>query len=80
MPAAETAPQTADARSRPRPGGKTTMSSDSDAALRAALLVACTLGLTLSRYLLDVPVLADATAADLHRALGPALRALVDAP
>lgn len=51
-----------------------------DAALRAALLNACTLGLTLSRYLLDVPVLADATPADLHRVLGPALRALVDTP
>lgn len=49
-----------------------------DAALRAALLNACTIGLTISRYLLRIPPLADADPADLERVLGPALRALVD--
>jgi AcrR family transcriptional regulator len=49
-----------------------------DAALRAALLNACTLGLTISRYLLAVPAVADADPGDLARVLGPALRALVD--
>jgi AcrR family transcriptional regulator len=49
-----------------------------DAALRAALLNACTLGLTISRYLLGVPALAEADPADLERVLAPALRALVD--
>ncbi|MEJ3653154.1 TetR family transcriptional regulator [Actinomycetes bacterium KLBMP 9759] len=49
-----------------------------DAALRAALLNACTIGLTISRYLLRIPALADADPADLERVLEPALRALVD--
>ncbi len=49
-----------------------------DAELRAALLNACTLGLSIARYLLAVPALADADRADLERVLGPALRALVD--
>lgn len=48
-----------------------------DAALRAALLNALTLGLTISRYLLEDPVVADAEPADLHRILGPAVQALV---
>jgi AcrR family transcriptional regulator len=49
-----------------------------DAALRASLLNACALGLTISRYLIGVPTLAAAEPADLHRVLAPALRALVD--
>ncbi|WP_218612380.1 TetR/AcrR family transcriptional regulator [Pseudonocardia sp. KRD291] len=48
-----------------------------DAALRAALLNAVTLGLTISRYLLADPAVADAEPADLQRLLGPALQALV---
>lgn len=49
-----------------------------DAELRAALLNACTLGLSIARYLLAVPALADVGRADLDRVLGPALQALVD--
>lgn len=48
-----------------------------DAALRAALLNACTLGLSISRYLLEVPALAGADRADLEKVFGPALQALV---
>ncbi|ADB31068.1 transcriptional regulator, TetR family [Kribbella flavida DSM 17836] len=48
-----------------------------DAELRAAVLNACTLGITLARYLLEVPALADAGRDDLHRVLGPALQAIV---
>lgn len=51
-----------------------------DADLRAALLNACTLGLSIARYLLAVPALADVDRADLERVLGPALQALVDPP
>ncbi len=50
-----------------------------DAALRAALLNACTVGLTVSRYLLGIPALVEADPADLERVLVPALRALVEA-
>lgn len=49
-----------------------------DAALRAAVLNACVLGLTISRYLLAVPAVADATPADLDRVLRPALQRLVE--
>jgi AcrR family transcriptional regulator len=49
-----------------------------DAELRAALVNALTLGLTISRYLLQVPATARADAADLERVLTPALRALID--
>lgn len=49
-----------------------------DAELRAALLNACTLGLTISRYLLGIPAIADADTADLERILGPALSAIVN--
>lgn len=48
-----------------------------DAALRAAVLNACMLGLTISRYLLAIPAVADATAADLERVLRPTLERLV---
>lgn len=49
-----------------------------DAALRSALLNACTLGLTISRYLLAVPALADADPSDIRRILVPALESLTD--
>jgi AcrR family transcriptional regulator len=49
-----------------------------DAALRAAALNACTLGLTIARYLLQDPELAQASRADLERVMGPALRVIVD--
>jgi hypothetical protein len=48
-----------------------------DAALRAALLNACILGLTISRYLLEDAVLKNATPDDIRRILEPALRAIV---
>jgi AcrR family transcriptional regulator len=51
-----------------------------DAELRAAVLNACTLGLTVARYLLEDPALARASHDDLARIMGPALRAIVDAP
>jgi AcrR family transcriptional regulator len=45
-----------------------------DANLRAAVLNACTLGLTVARYLLEDPVLADARQDDIERVMLPALR------
>jgi AcrR family transcriptional regulator len=50
-----------------------------DAELRAAVLNACTLGVTIARYLLRVPAMAQADQGDLERILEPALRALVEA-
>ncbi|WP_162487700.1 hypothetical protein [Rhodococcus sp. AD45] len=50
-----------------------------DAELRAALLNACTLGVTITRYLLKVPAMAQADHSDIERLLVPALRALVEA-
>ena len=50
-----------------------------DAELRAGLLAACVMGLGLSRYLLQIPAVADASRADIERLLEPALRALLDA-
>lgn len=47
-----------------------------DAGLRAALLNAVTLGVTISRYLLEDPAVAHVDPADLHRILGPALDVL----
>jgi AcrR family transcriptional regulator len=49
-----------------------------DAELRAAMVNALTVGLTISRYLLAVPAAAGADPADLERVLTPALRALID--
>ncbi len=49
-----------------------------DAELRAAVLNACTLGVTIARYLLEVPAMAHADRDDLERILEPALRALVE--
>lgn len=50
----------------------------SDSELRAAVLNACTLGVTIARYLLQDPVLAGADRADIERILQPALRTIVD--
>jgi AcrR family transcriptional regulator len=50
-----------------------------DAALRAALLNACTLGLTVSRYLLEDSVLASASQAEIERIMRPALRTITEA-
>jgi AcrR family transcriptional regulator len=49
-----------------------------DAELRAAMVNALTLGLTISRYLLEVPAAARADPAELERVLTPALQALID--
>lgn len=51
-----------------------------DAELRAALLNACTLGLTIARYVFRIPALAETDTDDLERVLEPALRAIVDPP
>lgn len=48
-----------------------------DAQLRAALLNACTLGLTIARYLLESPVLRDGSQEDIEQIMEPALRAIV---
>lgn len=49
-----------------------------DAQLRAALLMGCTFGVGLARYLLEVPGLAEAPRADIERLMEPALRAIID--
>jgi AcrR family transcriptional regulator len=51
---------------------------DADAQLRAGLLAACLIGLTMARHLLEVEPVASASRADLERLLEPALRQLVD--
>lgn len=51
-----------------------------DAALRAGLFGACMLGLGLARYLFQIEPVANASHADLHRLLEPALQALVEPP
>jgi AcrR family transcriptional regulator len=51
-----------------------------DAELRAGLLAACVMGLGLSRYLLQIPAVAEASRADIERLLVPALRTLLDPP
>lgn len=48
-----------------------------DAELRAALLGATVVGTVLSRYVLQIPALAEASAEDLERVLLPVLRSLV---
>ncbi|KPH21490.1 TetR family transcriptional regulator [Rhodococcus sp. ADH] len=55
----------------------TTIGGD-DAELRAAVLNACTLGVTIARYLLKVPAMAQADQSDLERILRPALSALTE--
>lgn len=57
----------------------TTIGGD-DAELRAAVLNACTLGVTIARYLLKVPAMAQAEQSDLERILRPALSALTETP
>lgn len=49
-----------------------------DAALRAGLLAATMIGLTLSRHLLEIPAVAAASREDIERVLEPVLKALVD--
>jgi len=50
-----------------------------DADLKAGLVMACTFGLALTRYLLEAPGLAEAPREDIERLLEPALRAIIDA-
>ncbi len=49
-----------------------------DAELRGALIAAVVMGLSLSRFLLEIPALKNASHADVQRLLGPVLAALVD--
>ena len=51
-----------------------------DIELRASLFGACMMGLGLARYLLELEPLASASREDVHRVMGPVLRALVDPP
>ncbi|MCW2776301.1 MAG: transcriptional regulator, TetR family [Frankiales bacterium] len=51
-----------------------------DAALRAGVFAAVMMGLSMARYLLEVPPVCDATAEELHRVVEPLLRALVEPP
>jgi len=51
-----------------------------DADLRAGLIGACLMGLAMARYVIEVPPVAGASAADVQRLMEPALRALVDPP
>lgn len=51
-----------------------------DAELRAAVLNACTLGLTIARYIFKIPSLTRASHEDLERIMEPALRAIVAPP
>ena len=48
-----------------------------DAELKAALLMSCVFGMSLARYVLELPGLADASRSDVERLLLPALQALV---
>lgn len=49
-----------------------------DADLRASLLGACVIGLTMARHVLHIEPVASASRADIERLLEPALRALVE--
>ena len=51
-----------------------------DAELRAGLFAACMVGLGMARYMIKMEPVASASAEDLHRLMGPVLRALVDPP
>ena len=51
-----------------------------EAELRAGLIGACMMGLTMSRYLLEIEPVAGASREDVERLLARALRALVDPP
>jgi AcrR family transcriptional regulator len=48
-----------------------------DAELKAALLMSCVAGMSLARYVLELPGLAGASRSDVERLLLPALQALV---
>ena len=49
-----------------------------DVELRAGLFAACLIGLGMARYLIELEPVASASGEDLHRLMGPVLRALVD--
>jgi AcrR family transcriptional regulator len=49
-----------------------------DAELRAALMGACMVGLSISRYLLEIEPVASASREELERVMGPVLRALLE--
>lgn len=51
-----------------------------DAELRATLIGACLIGVTMARHVLHMEPVASASREDLERLLEPALRALVDGP
>ncbi len=51
-----------------------------DAELRAGLFGAIMMGLGMARYLLEIPVVAQASQEDVQRLMEPVLRALVDPP
>jgi AcrR family transcriptional regulator len=51
-----------------------------DAELKAALVMSCVAGMTLARYVLELPGLAGASGADVERLLLPALQALIGEP
>ncbi len=51
-----------------------------DAELRAGLMAACLLGLSMTRYLFEVPAVAGASREDIERLMEPVLRTLVDSP
>jgi AcrR family transcriptional regulator len=51
-----------------------------DAELKAALVMSCVAGMTLARYVLELPGLAGASGADVERLLLPALQALIGKP
>ena len=51
-----------------------------DAELRAGLMAACMIGLSVARYALEMPPLAQASREDIERLLEPALRVLVGSP
>jgi AcrR family transcriptional regulator len=48
-----------------------------DADLRAGAMAACVFGMMLARYVMEIPVVADADPADLIRVMEPALRAIL---
>jgi AcrR family transcriptional regulator len=52
--------------------------SGEDAELRAGLFAACLMGLGMARYLIKLEPVASASPEDLHRLMGPVLRALTD--
>jgi AcrR family transcriptional regulator len=51
-----------------------------DAELRAGLLGACMMGLSMARYVIEMPAVANAAQEDIERLMAPALRALIEPP